>query len=88
MEQTTDGFVLAEVDLEVRGEGTILGSRQKGRSDLALASLARDRDLLEQAAAVAVSLTARDPHLIAQPLLVEELRTTLDPEDAAYLFKG
>jgi ATP-dependent DNA helicase RecG len=88
MEQTTDGFVLAEVDLEVRGEGTILGSRQKGRSDLALASLARDRDLLEQAAQVAVAMTADDPHLVGHPLLVEELRTTLDPEDAAFLFKG
>ena len=88
MEQTTDGFVLAEVDLEVRGEGTILGSRQKGRSDLALASLAKDRDLLDQAAAVAVALTADDPHLAQKPLLVEELRATLDPDDAAYLFKG
>ncbi len=34
MERSTDGFALAEVDLELRGEGTILGARQKGRSDL------------------------------------------------------
>ena len=88
MEQTTDGFVLAEVDLEVRGEGTILGSRQKGRSDLALASLAKDRDLLEQAAEVAVAMTRDDPHLATQPQWIEELRATLDPDDAAYLFKG
>ena len=40
MERTTDGFELAEVDLELRGEGTILGARQKGRSDLKLAKLA------------------------------------------------
>ena len=88
LEATTDGFVLAEVDLEVRGEGTILGSRQKGRSDLALASLARDRDLLEHAAAAAIALTADDPHLRTHPLLAEELQAVLDPDDAAFLFKG
>ena len=88
LEETTDGFILAEVDLEVRGEGTILGSRQKGRSDLALASLAKDRDLLEQAAEVAVALTTHDPSLASNPLLADELRATLDPDDAAYLFKG
>ena len=39
MERTDDGFELAEVDLDMRGEGTIMGTRQKGRSDLKLASL-------------------------------------------------
>src|SRR5207302_3859425 len=34
IESTTDGFELAEVDLELRGEGTILGTRQKGATDL------------------------------------------------------
>jgi len=88
MERTTDGFELAEVDLELRGEGTILGTRQKGRSDLALASLARDRDLLEAARQVAEDLTEGDPFLAQNPILAEELRATLDPEDAAFLFKG
>ncbi len=46
MERTTDGFELAEVDLELRGEGTILGARQKGRSDLRLAKLIADQDLV------------------------------------------
>ena len=47
LEKTTDGFELAEVDLDLRGEGTILGARQKGRSDLKLASLRRgDRVLV------------------------------------------
>ena len=88
LEETTDGFVLAEVDLEVRGEGTILGSRQKGRSDLALASLAKDRDLLEQAREVAVRLIAEDPDLRDHVVLADELRATLDEQDAAFLFKG
>ena len=40
----TDGFELAEVDLELRGEGELLGTRQSGLPDLRFASLARDRD--------------------------------------------
>ena len=44
MVDTTDGFLLAEVDLDLRGEGTVLGTRQKGHSDLKLASLRRDRE--------------------------------------------
>ena len=88
VEATTDGFVLAEVDLALRGEGTILGSRQKGRSDLRLASLARDRELLEAARAVAEELVSDDPGLTSNALLADELRATLEPEDAAWLFKG
>ena len=42
--RTQDGFELAEVDLDIRGEGTIMGERQKGRNDLKLASLRRDRE--------------------------------------------
>ena len=79
---------MAEVDLEVRGEGTILGSRQQGKSDLALASLARDRDLLEAAAEIAREMTTDDPQLRHHPALAEELRATLDEDDAAFLFKG
>ena len=43
---STDGFELAEVDLELRGEGTLMSTAQKGRSDLKLASLRRDRELV------------------------------------------
>ncbi|MEO5679947.1 MAG: ATP-dependent DNA helicase RecG, partial [Acidimicrobiales bacterium] len=56
MVRTTDGFELAEVDLELRGEGTILGTRQKGRSDLKLASLRRDKGLVAEARRVAFAL--------------------------------
>ena len=51
---STDGFDLAEVDLDLRGEGTIMGERQKGRSDLKLASLRRDREWVERAREVAL----------------------------------
>ena len=47
--RSTDGFELAEVDLDLRGEGTIMGERQKGRNDLKLASLRRDREWVERA---------------------------------------
>ena len=43
--ESTDGFYLAEVDLELRGEGTIMNTAQKGRSDLKLASLRNDLEL-------------------------------------------
>lgn len=83
---TTDGFVLAEVDLALRGEGTILGSRQRGPSDLRLASLTRDGDLLEAAHAAAGRLVVDD--LVDQAALVDELRLFVDAEEAEYLFKS
>jgi ATP-dependent DNA helicase RecG len=46
---TTDGFELAERDLEIRGEGQLLGARQSGFSDLRFVRLRRDRALLERA---------------------------------------
>ena len=54
--ETSDGFELAEVDLELRGGGALLGTRQSGLSDLRFAHLRRDRDLLEQARAVAADV--------------------------------
>ncbi len=54
--ETSDGFELAEVDLELRGGGALLGTRQSGLSDLHFAHLRRDRDLLERARAVAADV--------------------------------
>ena len=88
MEQSTDGFVLADVDLELRGEGTILGARQKGRSDLKLAKLLSDRDLVVDARALAVSVVRDDPTLDDHPLLGQELRLFVDEAEAEFLFKS
>ena len=55
---TTDGFELAERDLELRGEGALLGTRQSGLSDLRFTRLRQDRDLLEQARGLAASWSA------------------------------
>ncbi len=88
MEATTDGFALAEVDLQLRGEGTILGARQKGRSDLRLARLIGDQDLVVRAREMAVALVGEDPLLAAHELLVEELRIFIDDDEAEFLFKS
>jgi ATP-dependent DNA helicase RecG len=53
---TTDGFVLAEKDLELRGTGQLAGARQSGLSDLRFASVTRDRALLERARAATQGL--------------------------------
>jgi ATP-dependent DNA helicase RecG len=61
--QTGDGFRLAELDLEIRGEGSILGRRQAGPTDLRFARLARDRRELAEARHVARRALAIDPRL-------------------------
>ena len=53
---TTDGFELAEKDLELRGEGQLLGTRQHGLSDLRFTKLRADRELLERARTAAQAL--------------------------------
>lgn len=56
---TNDGFQLAEADLRLRGEGQLFGERQSGIGDLEVASLFRDRVLLEEARATATTLIER-----------------------------
>jgi ATP-dependent DNA helicase RecG len=89
MVRTTDGFELAEVDLDIRGEGTIMGERQKGMNDLKLASLRRDRAVVAQAREVAFALVGDDPTLAAHPLLADELTIFLPDADATeFLLKS
>jgi ATP-dependent DNA helicase RecG len=61
---TSDGFELAEVDLELRGEGQLLGVRQSGLSDLKFARLLRDRELIAKARAWAERLMDEDPAVL------------------------
>jgi len=88
LERTTDGFELAEVDLDLRGEGTILGARQKGRNDLKLASLRRDRPLVETAREVAFDLVGDGSGLAAHPLLEAEVDDLVVDDEAEFLFKS
>ena len=86
--ESTDGFYLAEVDLELRGEGTLMNSMQKGASDLKLASLRRDRDLIDMAREAAFSIVDADPTMVNNAGLLDELDLLLTPEDAEFLFKN
>jgi ATP-dependent DNA helicase RecG len=89
MVRTTDGFELAEIDLDLRGEGTIMGERQKGRNDLKLASLRRDREWVERAREVAIEILDADPTLEQHELLAEEVDVLLGDEEAAeFLLKS
>jgi ATP-dependent DNA helicase RecG len=65
MEHSSDGFVIAQKDLEIRGPGEFLGTRQSGLPELAVANLARDGDLLSLAQQEARRILARDPKLAA-----------------------
>ncbi len=66
---SNDGFEIAEMDLRLRGPGQVLGTRQSGLPDLALASLSDDGEVLEQARDLARRLLEEDPALERWPLL-------------------
>ncbi len=65
MEESSDGFVIAERDLEIRGPGEFLGTRQNGLPELAVANLVRDQALLAVAQEEARAIVDRDPELQA-----------------------
>ena len=71
--RSSDGFEIAEMDLRLRGPGQVLGTRQSGLPDLALASLTDDGEVLERARAVAQEITQADPSLQAHPGLAQAL---------------
>jgi len=61
--ETNDGFVIAEVDLEIRGPGDIMGTQQSGLIDLKIADLARDGGILTEARNQAILILESDPNL-------------------------
>jgi ATP-dependent DNA helicase RecG len=85
MVSTTDGFVLAEKDLEIRGQGTVFGTRQAGMADLKLANIVRDADLLIAARREAFALVDADPNLFGYRELRTEVRAMLG-EEVEWLF--
>jgi ATP-dependent DNA helicase RecG len=73
LEKASDGFAIAEADLEQRGPGDLLGTDQTGLPPVRLASLPRDLSLLEQARAEAQKLIGADPELRSRPDLQSRL---------------
>jgi ATP-dependent DNA helicase RecG len=86
---TSDGFVLADRDLEIRGEGQLFGTRQSGLPDLKLAKLTRDRDAVVRARRLAREILAADP-LLRSPVdvpLADAVRAAFGDE-LAWLLKA
>ncbi len=86
---TTDGFELAQADLELRREGNVLGLNQSGgRSSLRLLRVVADADLIGDARAAAGEILDTDPTLSGHLALKEALARRLDEEDRAFLDKN
>jgi ATP-dependent DNA helicase RecG len=86
---TLDGFALAQVDLELRREGNVLGADQSGgRSSLKLLRVVRDGDLIAEARSAAEVVLADDPELSGHPALAGALARRLDAAERAFLAKG
>ncbi|KAA9149939.1 ATP-dependent DNA helicase RecG [Microbacterium lushaniae] len=86
---TLDGFELAEVDLELRGEGDVLGAAQSGaRSSLRLLRVVADADLITQARAAAEVVLADDPTLAERRGLAAAIERRVSAEERAALAKG
>ncbi len=69
--ETTDGFKIAEADLQLRGPGDVLGTAQSGLADLKFIEYLADIDLLKKARALADGLLQSDPTLVNYPKLRE-----------------
>ncbi|MFC6355208.1 ATP-dependent DNA helicase RecG [Luethyella okanaganae] len=86
---TLDGFELAQVDLELRREGDVLGSSQSGaRSSLRLLRVASDGELIAEARAAAHTIIEDDPTLTAHPALGDAVRRRLDETERDFLSKN
>ncbi|MBC7551642.1 MAG: ATP-dependent DNA helicase RecG [Cellulomonas sp.] len=86
LEETTDGFVLAAVDLELRREGDVLGAAQSGRlSSLRLLRVTRDADLIAQARTEAPAIVEADPALVRFPALRAAIEEQLAGEREEFL---
>ncbi len=89
LRSTSDGFVLADRDLEIRGEGQLFGARQSGLPDLKLAKLTRDREAVVRARRLAKEILAADPGLEspAHVPLADAVRSAFGDE-LAWLLKA
>jgi ATP-dependent DNA helicase RecG len=87
MADSTDGFLLAERDLEIRGAGEVFGERQAGFTDLKLGRIPRDEPVVLEARRVAEEILDADPGLAGHRQLAEEVEDLLG-DDVEFLFKS
>ena len=87
MADSTDGFLLAERDLEIRGAGEVFGERQAGFTDLKLGRIPRDEAVVLEARRVAEEILDGDPGLARNRQLAEEVEDLLG-DDVEFLFKS
>ena len=77
LRDSNDGFVIAEKDLELRGPGEVMGTRQTGAVNFKIADLARDSDLLDNIQLTGEQIFAESPQAI-EPLCDRWLGTSTD----------
>jgi ATP-dependent DNA helicase RecG len=83
---TTDGFELAEKDLELRREGDVLGAAQSGgRNSLRMLRVVKDAAVIEQARSDAKAVVSADSDLASHPDLMDAISEWLDPEREQFL---
>jgi ATP-dependent DNA helicase RecG len=87
MADSTDGFLLAERDLEIRGAGEVFGERQAGFTDLKLGRIPRDEPVVLEARRIAEEILDGDPGLAGHRQLAEEVEDLLG-DDVEFLFKS
>lgn len=87
MAESTDGFLLAERDLEIRGAGEVFGERQAGLGDLKLGRIPRDVKYVEAARSAAERILDGDPDLSRHRQLAEEVEDLLG-DAVEFLFKS
>ena len=65
MVESTDGFYIAEMDLQLRGPGEFFGTRQHGLPEFKIADVTQELEMLHRAKEDALAILGRDPHLLA-----------------------
>lgn len=84
MTKTSDGFIISQEDLKIRGPGEFLGTRQSGLPDLKLADLLADAEILDLARKKAIQIIKEDSNLNSYP----ELKSLISEKSEAYITAG
>ncbi len=83
--ETTDGFKISEVDMQIRGPGEFFGTRQSGVLNFVLTDLNKDRDILDSARKIAFGIIEKDPQLRMEEHKVIKKMFLTSYKDAMYL---